>query len=110
MSRTGNSPRWRAIQAYFTATLSRRTPPLFLGNPAPGAARHSPAVTAAPPPRCLAAVRFPRLPRARPRPRAGPPPPPPPPRARPPPPPPPLPHQAARFHLEFGAKRPPCPS
>src|SRR2546430_7357431 len=35
--RTGYSARWTAMQAYLTGTLSRRTPPLFLGSPAPGA-------------------------------------------------------------------------
>src|SRR5688572_13282140 len=45
MSRTGSSLRWRAMKAYFTATLSRRTPPLFLGSPAPASAAHSHAST-----------------------------------------------------------------
>src|SRR5688572_16062328 len=36
------------MQAYFTATPSRRTPPLFLGNPAPVVIAHSRAAAGRP--------------------------------------------------------------
>src|SRR6266536_4245763 len=39
------------MQAYLTGTRSRRTPPLFLGSPAPGAPPRAPAAAAAPPAR-----------------------------------------------------------
>src|SRR5687767_9474561 len=46
MSRTGYSPWWRAIQANFTATLSQRTPRLFLRTRPPASAGQPPAAVA----------------------------------------------------------------